>query len=78
MALSIEQQAQVDMAIAIENGRVASLGTFEAQRTKMQAVQLAQQIVVENRRYQNADSVTSITTSEIVTLAESLMAYVNS
>jgi hypothetical protein len=78
MALTAEQQAQVDIAIAIENGRVESSSAFETKRNKMQAVQLAQQIVVENRRYQNADNVTDITATEVVTLAENLMAYVNS
>lgn len=76
MALTTEQQQQVDMANEIETHRNTEMGVFETQRNKMQAVSIAQQILIENRRYQSADSVTDITASEVTTLAASLMDYV--
>ena len=78
MALTTEQQQQVDIANAIETHRNTEMGTFETQRNKMQAVQLAQQMLIENRRYQSADSVTDITSSEVTTLAQSLVDFVTS
>ena len=78
MALTEEQQQQVEMANAIETHRYTQMGVWETQRMQMQAVQIAQQILIENRRYQSADSVTDITESELTTLASSIMVYVES
>lgn len=78
MALTTEQQQQVDMSNAIEDHRMTGMSSIETKRVKLQAVQQAQQILIENRKYESADSVTPITANDVTTLADSLVTYINS
>jgi len=74
MALTTEQQAQVEF----ENALRAEDRTEDGKRNKLDAVRMAQEILVENRRTKTASEVTDITASEVTTLADSLITYINS
>lgn len=74
MALTAEQQAQVEF----ENALRAEDRTEDGKRNKLDAVRMAQEILVENRRTKPASEVTDITASDVTTLADSLITYINS
>ena len=78
MALSPEMQEQVDMQLAIENNRAATLAAQEAARAKLEAVRMAKEILVENRRTKAAAEATDITAAAVTALADELAGYVNS
>ena len=74
MALTPEQQSQVDYQEAMRAGDRAE----EAKRIKLEALRMAQEIAVENRRTQSAAEATDITAASIQAIADSLTTYVNS
>ena len=74
MALSAEQQAEVDFNEALRAGDREQ----EAKRIKLEALRMAKEIAVENRRTQSAAEATNITAAAIQTIADSLTSYVNS
>ena len=74
MALTAEQQAEVDFNEAIRAGDREQ----EAKRIKLDALRMAKEILVENRRTQSAAEATDITAAAIQTIADSLTTYVNS
>ena len=74
MALTAEQQAQVDFNEALRAGDREQ----EAKRIKLEALRMAKEIAVENRRTQSAAEATDITAAAIQTIADSLTTYVNS
>ncbi len=74
MALTAEQQADVDFNEAIRAGDREQ----EAKRIKLDALRMAKEILVENRRTQSAAEATDITAADIQTIADSLTSYVNS
>jgi len=76
MALTAEQQSQVDVNNAIEDNRAANQAAQEAKRTKLEMVRMAKDVLVENRRTQAAADATDITASAITTLATDLTAFV--
>jgi len=76
MALTAEQQAQVDIQLALENVRHANQMQAEALRTKLEAVRLAQQTLVENSRNKPVDT-RDITATDITAYANSLVSYIN-
>lgn len=76
MALTAEQQSQVDLNNAIEDNRAANQAAQEAKRTKLEMVRMAKDVLVENRRTQAAADATDITASAITTLATDLTAFV--
>lgn len=87
MALTTEQQAQVDIQLAVENARHANQMAaenarhanqmqFEAQRTKIEAVRLAKETLVENARSQPVDS-REVTAAAITSFAAALVSYAN-
>ena len=76
MALTAEQQAQVDVAIAIETSRATQQAVADARRTKLEIVRLAKEVLVENRRNLPADQ-RQVTTADITSYADTLIAYVN-
>ena len=78
MAFTEEQQAQIDMQLAIENSRAATLAAQEAARAKLEAVRMAKEILVENRRTKAAAEATDITAAAVTALANELASYVNS
>ena len=78
MALLPELQAQVDMQNAIENNRAANQADTEAKRTKMEALRIAKEILVENRRTKTAAEATDIDDADVTNFAAALTAFVNS
>ena len=77
MALLPELQAQVDMQNAIENNRAANQADTEAKRTKMEALRIAKEILVENRRTKTAAEATDIDDADVTNFAAALTAFVN-
>ena len=78
MALTAEQQAQVDLQTAVETARVAAMAPETARNRKMEALRMAKEILVENRRTQAAAEATAITSSTLNGLAEELITFINS
>jgi hypothetical protein len=76
MALTTEQQAQVDIQTAVENVRHANQLASEAKRAKLEAVRLAKEILVENARSLPADS-REVTAAAVTAFATTLVNYVN-
>lgn len=78
MALTAEQQADVDKQAAMEQARVEAQATESAKNRKMDTLRMAKEILVENRRTQAAADATDITASAVTTLATDLNTFVNS
>jgi hypothetical protein len=76
MALTAEQQSQVDISNAIEDNRASNLAAQEAKRVKLEMVRMAKDILVENRRTQAAADAVDITASAVTALATDLTAFV--
>jgi hypothetical protein len=76
MALPVEMQATVDMQNAIENNRATNAAAAEAKRVKLDALRMAKDIIMENNRVAPAGS--TVSASDVTTLAASLEAFVNS
>lgn len=75
MALTAEQQAQVELQNAIEDHRNAAIEAAETRRNKLEMIRLAKEIIVTNQAsLPVADR--GITASGITTLAESLYSYI--
>jgi len=78
MALTTEQQAVVDQQNAIEDNRVMHEVAAQQKRTRLDALRMAKEILVENRRTQAAADATDITPSAVIALATELTTFVNS
>tara|TARA_R110002072_G_scaffold755_1_gene6223 strand:- start:3875 stop:4111 length:237 start_codon:yes stop_codon:yes gene_type:complete len=78
MALTEEQQSQVAMQAAIDANRATTQATTDAARARLEAVRLAKEVLVENRRTSSAADATDITAAAITAMATELATYVNS
>jgi len=78
MALTAEQQADVDKQAAMEQARVSAQATENVKGRKMETLRMAKEILVENRRTQAAADATDITASAVTALATDLNTFVNS
>lgn len=76
MALTPEQQASVDMAVAIEADRYNKQMALQAQQAKLEAVRIAQQTLLENRRNKPVDE-REVTATDITNYASALTSYIN-
>ena len=76
MALTTEQQAQVDIQTSVENARHANQLVMEAKRAKLEAVRLAKEILIENARSKPVDS-RDVTAADVTAFATTLISYVN-
>jgi hypothetical protein len=85
MALTAEQQAQVDVQtalgeitnqqqIALENVRQANQLVLQAKLAKLEAIRLAQQTLIENARSKAVDS-RDVSAADITAFAQTLVAY---
>ena len=74
MALTPEQQAQVDVADAMEATRHANQMALQAKQSKMEAVRLAKEVLIENARSKAVDS-RDVTAADITAFAQTLVAY---
>jgi hypothetical protein len=77
MALTAEQQAQVDLENALQQGRVTEQLRIDGMRTKLDAVRMAKDTLVHNRLDQPSGS-REITATDITTFADTLVTYINS
>ena len=77
MALTAEQQAQVDIQLAVENARHANQMALQAKQAKLEAVRLAKETLIENRRNEPVDA-REVTAADITAYATTLVNYVNS
>jgi hypothetical protein len=78
MALTPEQQAQLDMQNAVEDNRSANQAAIEAKRAKLETLRMAKEILVENRRTKAAADAVDISATAITSLASDLNTFVNS
>jgi hypothetical protein len=76
MALTPEQQASVDMAVAIEADRYNKQMALQAQQAKLEAVRIAQQTLLENRRNKPVEE-REVTAADITNYASTLTSYIN-
>ncbi len=77
MALTTEQQATVDIAIAIETSRANGQAAADAKHAKLEAVRLAKEVLIENARSKAVDS-RDVTAADITQFAGTLITYINS
>ena len=75
MALTTEQEAQIAFEKAMETARAESRAAERAKDQKLEAIRIAQNIVLENSR--NAVSDTPITASDLTAIATELTSYIN-
>ena len=78
MALSPEMQAQIDQQNAIENNRAANQAAAEDKRAKLEALRIAKEVLVENRRTKTAAEAVDIDDAAITNFASVLVQFVNS
>ena len=78
MALLREMQAQVDMQNAMEDHRASIQAANVQKAQKMEALRLAKEILVENRRTKPAAEAVDIDDADITNFAAALTAFVNS
>ena len=76
MALTAEQQADVDFNEAREAGRRAHEQAMEARRAKLEAVRLAKETLIENARSKPVDS-RDVSAADIQAFAQTLVSYIN-
>ena len=76
MALTAEQQAQVDFETALSVARANAQNATDITRWKIDAMRMAKEIATENNKI--ADSGTLIKASDIVAIANELVAAVSS
>lgn len=76
MALTPEQQAQVDVSDAIEATRHANQMALQAKQAKLEAVRLAKEVLIENARSKAVDS-RDVAAADIAAFAGTLVAYID-
>ena len=76
MALTPEQQAQIDFQIALENARHANQMASEAHRARLESVRLAKETLIENARSKPVDA-REITAADITAFAAALESHIN-
>lgn len=77
MALTPEQQAEVDVDEAKAEGRREHELVMETRRNRMEMLRMARDTLTENRRDEPTGS-RSITEGDIITFTTTLLAYVDS
>jgi len=78
MALTTEQQAQVDIQDAIENNRHTNQLEVQGKTSRLEAVRLARDVLIENRRLDTESNTSDITAADIIAFAREVDTYVNS
>jgi hypothetical protein len=76
MALTTEQQAQVDISDAIDATRHANQMALQAKQAKLEAVRLAKEVLIENARSKAVDS-RDVAAADITAFAQTLVAYID-
>ena len=78
MALTAEQQAQVDVQAGIEDRRHLNQMGLQGKLTRIETVRVARDILLENRRLDTASDTSDITAANVVSFATEVEAYINS
>lgn len=82
MALTAEQQATLDFQVELqnttENNRAANQAAAQAKQAKLEALRIAKEVLVENRRTKTAAEAVDIDDADITNFAAALTAFVNS
>jgi hypothetical protein len=76
MALTAEQQAQVDVSNAMEATRHANQMAAQTKQAKLEAVRLAKEVLIENARSKAVDS-RDVAAADITAFAQTLVAYID-
>ena len=76
MALTAEQQTQVDVQVAIEDVRHANQLQSQMRQNRLDAIRLAKETLIENARSKPVNE-RDITAADITAFADSLMASIN-
>lgn len=76
MALTAEQQSQVDVSNAMEATRHANQMALQAKQAKLEAVRLAKEVLIENARSKAVDS-RDVAAADITAFAGTLVAYID-
>jgi len=76
MALTPEQQADIDFQNALESARCQPQMAMNAKQAKIEAIKLAKETLIENSRSKPV-SEREITAADITTFADTLIAYVD-
>jgi hypothetical protein len=77
MVLTADQQAQVDIQMALENARHQQAVQLEAKRAKLEAIRLAKETLLENARSKPVDG-RDVTATDITSFAQTLVSYIDS
>jgi hypothetical protein len=76
MALTPEQQQQVELEIAMTTARMEAETSREAQRNRFELTRIAKEVLIENARIKPADS-RDVSAADIVAFATALNNFVN-
>lgn len=76
MSLTTEQLAQVELNNAIEATRNSYQIVQQAKQTKLEAIRLAKETLIENARSKPVDS-REVTAADITAFADALVASIN-
>jgi hypothetical protein len=76
MALTPDQQSQVDVANAIETARHENQMSAQRKQAKLEAVRLAKEVLIENARSKALDA-RDVSAADITAFAATLTAYVD-
>ena len=76
MALTAEQQSQLELSDAMEATRHTNQMAVQAKQTKLEAIRLAKETLIENARSKPVDS-REVTAADITAFADALVASVN-
>ena len=76
MALTAEQQSQVDVSNAIEATRHANQMALQAKQAKLEAVRLAKEVLLENARSKAVDA-RDVAAADVTAFAGTLVAYID-
>jgi hypothetical protein len=83
MALTTEQQSQLEFNVAMQeataaqdSARRANEVAAQAKQAKLEAIRLAKDVLIENARSKAVDS-RDVTAADITAFADTLIAYVN-
>jgi hypothetical protein len=76
MALTPEQQSQLDFQEASDAARRAHEIAMEQRRTRLEAIRLAKETLVENARSKPVDS-RDVSATDVTNFANTLVQYVN-
>jgi len=76
MALTTDQQSQLELSDALEATRHTNQMALQAKQAKLEAVRLAKEVLIENARSKAVDS-RDVAAADITAYAQTLVAYID-